>query len=53
MEVEFEVTVPHDIGLEVDHGSRKSFFTMIRRGTPYTLAKKAMFLPCQERILRI
>lgn len=41
MEVEFEVTVPHDIGLEVDHGTRKSFFTMIRRGTPYTLAKKS------------
>ncbi len=41
LDVEFEVTVPHDIGLEVDHGSRKSFFTMIRRGTPYTLAKKS------------
>lgn len=40
VEVEFEVTVPHDIGLEVDHGTRKSFFTMIRRGTPYSLAKK-------------
>ncbi|NLK22372.1 MAG: Hsp70 family protein [Epulopiscium sp.] len=41
VEVEFEVTVPHDIGLEVDHGTRKSFFTMIRRGTPYSLAKKS------------
>ncbi|NLP45738.1 MAG: Hsp70 family protein [Epulopiscium sp.] len=41
VDVEFEVTVPHDIGLEVDHGHRKSFFTMIRRGTPYTLAKKS------------
>lgn len=41
LDVEFEVTVPHDIGLEVDHGNRKSFFTMIRRGTPYTLAKKS------------
>ncbi|WP_058485680.1 DUF5716 family protein [Defluviitalea phaphyphila] len=41
MEVEFEVTVPHDIGLEVNHGNRKSFFTMIRRGTPYSLAKKS------------
>jgi molecular chaperone DnaK len=41
VEVEFEVTVPHDIGLEVDHGRRKSFFTMIRRGTPYSLAKKS------------
>lgn len=41
VDVEFEVTVPHDIGLEVDHGSRKSFFTMIKRGTPYSLAKKS------------
>lgn len=39
--VEFEVTVPHDIGLEITSGSRKSFFTMIRRGTPYALAKKS------------
>ncbi len=39
--VEFEVTVPHDIGLEVQNGSRKSFFTMIRRGTSYALAKKS------------
>lgn len=39
--VEFEVTVPHDIGLEVTNGSRKSFFAMIKRGTPYTLAKKS------------
>lgn len=41
MSVEFEVTVPHDIGLEVTSGARKSFFTMIRRGTPYALAKKS------------
>ncbi len=39
--VEFEVTVPHDIGLEIDTGTRKSFFTMIRRGTSYALAKKS------------
>ncbi len=41
MSVEFEVTVPHDIGLEIINGSRKSFFTMIRRGTSYSLAKKS------------
>ncbi|MDR2904313.1 MAG: Hsp70 family protein [Clostridiales bacterium] len=41
LSVEFEVTVPHDIGLEVSTGARKSFFTMIRRGTPYALAKKS------------
>lgn len=39
--VEFEVTVPHDIGFEVVNGSRRSFFTMIRRGTTYSLAKKS------------
>jgi len=39
--VEFEVTVPHDIGLEIQGGTRKSFFPMIRRGTPYALAKKS------------
>lgn len=41
LNVEFEVTVPHDIGFEVVTGNRKSFFTMIRRGTTYTLAKKS------------
>jgi len=41
MTVEFEVTVPHDIGFEIESGARKSFFTMIRRGTPYALAKKS------------
>ncbi len=41
LSVEFEVTVPHDIGLEVINGNRKSFFTMIRRGTSYSLAKKS------------
>lgn len=39
--VEFDVTVPHDIGLEITNGTKKSFFTMIRRGTPYSLAKKS------------
>jgi molecular chaperone DnaK len=38
--VEFEVTVSHDIGLELSGGGKKSFFPMIRRGTPYALAKK-------------
>ncbi|MCL1882973.1 MAG: Hsp70 family protein [Defluviitaleaceae bacterium] len=39
--VEFEVTVSHDIGLELAGGGKKSFFPMIRRGTSYALAKKA------------
>lgn len=39
--VEFEVTVAHDIGLEIISGGRKSFFTMIKRGTSYALAKKS------------
>jgi len=39
--VEFEVTTPHDVGLEVEANGKKSFFPMIRRGTPYSLAKKS------------
>lgn len=39
--IRFEVTVPHDIGFEVDYGNKKSFFTMISRGTPYLLARKS------------
>ena len=39
--VEFEVTVAHDIGLEIESYGKKSFFSMIRRGTPYALAKKS------------
>ena len=41
VDVEFEVTVPHDIGLEIYNGAKRTFFPMIRRGTPYALAKKA------------
>ncbi|MCL2396728.1 MAG: Hsp70 family protein [Defluviitaleaceae bacterium] len=41
VDVEFEVTVPHDIGLEIQNGAKRSFFAMIRRGTPYALAKKS------------
>lgn len=40
-EVNFEVTVPHDIGFEITTGESKRFFTMIGRGTPYTLARKS------------
>ncbi len=39
--VEFEVTIPHDIGFEIQNGAKKSFFAMIRRGTPYAVAKKS------------
>lgn len=41
LDVEFLVTVPHDIGLEIESGGKKTFFTMIRRGTPYEFAKKS------------
>jgi molecular chaperone DnaK len=41
VDVEFEVTVPHDIGLEIYNGPKKTFYPMIRRGTPYALAKKS------------
>ncbi|MCL2462392.1 MAG: Hsp70 family protein, partial [Defluviitaleaceae bacterium] len=39
--VEFEVTVPHDIGLEIENNGKKAFYPMIRRGTSYALAKKS------------
>ncbi|MBR1442358.1 MAG: Hsp70 family protein, partial [Firmicutes bacterium] len=39
--VEFEVTVPHDIGFGIENGGKKSFYSMIKRGTPYPLAKKS------------
>ncbi|MCL2873803.1 MAG: Hsp70 family protein [Defluviitaleaceae bacterium] len=39
--VEFEVVVPHDIGLEVVTPLGLQFFTLIKRGTPYVLAKKS------------
>lgn len=38
--INFEVSVPHDIGFEVEYGTKKEFHTMISRGTPYMLAKK-------------
>ncbi|MDR1705397.1 MAG: Hsp70 family protein [Clostridiales bacterium] len=41
LSVEFLVTVPHDIGLEIESFGKKSFFPMIRRGTPYEFAKKS------------
>lgn len=40
--VEFEVTVSHDIGLEIESApGKKAFFPMIRRGTSYALGKKS------------
>ncbi|MCL2351429.1 MAG: Hsp70 family protein [Firmicutes bacterium] len=41
LSVEFEVTVPHDIGLEIETGGKKAFYPMIRRGASYALAKKS------------
>ncbi len=40
--IHFETPVPHDIGFEVSYPNHKGFFPMIRRGTPYPLAKKTM-----------
>lgn len=37
----FEVCVPHDIGFEVEIDHKKTFYTMISRGTPYRLAKRS------------
>jgi len=41
MMVNFETTIPHDIGFEIEKGDRKTFFAMVKRGTPYALAKKS------------
>lgn len=40
-DVHFEVPVPHDIGFEILRGHKRLFYPMIRRGTPYPLAKKS------------
>ena len=37
----FEVCVPHDIGFEIAMKESKAFYPMIRRGTPYRLAKRS------------
>lgn len=39
--VNFELCVPHDIGFEVEVDNKKTFFSMISRGTPYQLAKRS------------
>jgi len=39
--INFEVCVPHDIGFEVELNSKKTFYSMISRGTPYKLAKRS------------
>jgi molecular chaperone DnaK len=41
-QVHFEIPVPHDIGFEIDYNDKKDFYSMIKRGTPYALAKKTM-----------
>lgn len=37
----FEVCVPHDIGFEIEVDAVRTFYTMISRGTPYRLARRA------------
>jgi len=39
--IQFELTVPHDIGLEVDYLDKKTFHPLISRGTPYLLSHKS------------
>lgn len=39
--VQFELTVPHDVGLEVDYFDKKAFHPLISRGTPYLLSQKS------------
>ncbi len=40
-EIKFETVVPHDIGLIASKKGVKTFFPLIKRGTPYQLAKKS------------
>ncbi|MCL1925236.1 MAG: Hsp70 family protein [Defluviitaleaceae bacterium] len=41
LNIDFDVTVPHDIGIELLKGGKPTFFKMIPRGTSYSLAKKS------------
>jgi len=41
-QVKFETPIPHDIGFEVAFGQELRFYPMIRRGTPYPLARRSM-----------
>ncbi len=43
----FEVCVPHDIGFEVDVNQKRTFYSMISRGTPYHLAKRSQIFTVQ------
>ncbi len=45
--VNFEVCLPHDIGFEVDINNKKTFYSMISRGTPYHLARRAQVFTVQ------
>lgn len=45
--VNFEVCLPHDIGFEVDVNHKKTFYSMISRGTPYHLAKRSQIFTVQ------
>lgn len=45
--VNFEVCVPHDIGFEVEVGEKKTFYSMISRGTPYHLANRSQIFTVQ------
>ena len=39
--IEIDVTLPHDIGLEIEGRTGKTFFPIISRGTSYALSKKS------------
>jgi len=41
LNIDIDVTVPHDIGIELLKGGKPMFFKMIPRGTSYSLAKKS------------
>ncbi|MDF2821643.1 MAG: uncharacterized protein K0R15_2084 [Clostridiales bacterium] len=39
--LEFNLSLPHDIGIEINKGVNNEFYPMIPRGTSYMLAKKS------------
>lgn len=41
LKIEFDLSIPHDIGFLVENNGTQSFYPMIKRGTSYKSAKKS------------
>jgi molecular chaperone DnaK (HSP70) len=39
--IDFEVSLAHDIGFEIEVNNKTSFYPLLHRGTPYQLAKRS------------